>query len=273
MPRLYIVATPIGNLNDVTLRALQVLSNVRLVAAEDTRTTRQLLARHGLRARLTSYNDHNKATKIPLILAELAEGDVALVSEAGVPGLSDPGHDLVVAALGAGFEVSPVPGPSALTAALAASGLPCRRFRYLGFLPRQRGPRRRALAAVATDPDTLVLFESPHRLPALLKDLLVVLGDRQVAVCRELTKLHEEIFRGTLASAIEHFQAPRGEFTLVVAGATGTAAGPPPQAVDVDAELRRLRRQRVPAKEAVAEVSAASGLSRREVYRRWVALP
>lgn len=273
MPRLYIVATPIGNLEDVTLRALRILGEVRLIAAEDTRTTRQLLARYGLRARLTSYNDHNKRAKIPLILADLGQGDVALVSEAGVPGLSDPGHDLVVAALEAGFEVSPVPGPSALTAALAAAGLPCRRFRYVGFLPRQRAARRRALAAAAADPDTLVLFESPHRLPGTLADLLAVLGDRRAAVCRELTKLHEEIFRGTLSSAIQHFQAPRGEFTLVIAGSTDAPEPPPPQDDEVDAELRRLRARRVPAKEAVAQVSAASGLSRREVYRRWLALP
>lgn len=272
MGRLYLVATPIGNLEDVTLRALRILGEVQVVAAEDTRTARRLLQRHGVRARLTSYNDHNAAAKTPVLLSALAEGDVALISEAGMPGVSDPGHELVVAALAAGFEVTPIPGASAVVAAVAASGLPARRFHYLGFLPRQGGPRRRALAAVAAEPDTLVLFESPHRLQAALADLLAVLGDRQVAVCREVTKLHEEIFRGTLAQAQQRFAEPRGEFTLVVAGAGGESVALPDVAGGVDDELRRLREQGVAAREAVAQVARAAGISRREAYRRWLAL-
>ncbi len=272
MGRLYLIATPIGNLEDVTLRALRVLGEVPLVAAEDTRTARRLLQRHGIRARLTSSNEHNRATKTPLLLAALAEGDVALVSEAGMPGVSDPGQELVAAALAAGFEVTPVPGPSAVVAAVAASGLPSRRFHYLGFLPRQGGPRRRALAAVAAEADTLVLFESPHRLQATLADLRAVLGDRQVAVCRELTKLHEEIFRGTLGQARQRFAEPRGEFTLVVAGAGPEAAAVSEAPAGVDRELRRLRERGVPARDAVAQVALSAGISRREAYRRWLAL-
>ncbi|HLA18725.1 MAG TPA: 16S rRNA (cytidine(1402)-2'-O)-methyltransferase [Dehalococcoidia bacterium] len=199
MPTLYVVATPIGNLEDVTLRALRVLREVSLIAAEDTRTTRKLLAAHGIRQRLVSYNDHNKAVRIPRLLHALREGDVALVSEGGTPVISDPGLDLVAAAVDAGFAVTPVPGPSAVTAALAVCGLASRQFTYLGFLPRRAGERRRLLAALRDDPRTLVAFESPHRLRASLTALRDALGDRRVAVCRELTKRFEEVFRGTLS--------------------------------------------------------------------------
>src|SRR3990172_5084178 len=166
MPTLYVVATPIGNLEDVTLRALRVLREVSLIAAEDTRTTRKLLAHHGIRNRLLSYNDHNKAARIPRLLHALREGDVALVSEGGTPVISDPGLDLVAAALEGGFAVTPVPGPSAVTAALAVSGLASRQFTYLGFLPRRAGERQRLFAALRDDPRAIVAFESPHRLRA-----------------------------------------------------------------------------------------------------------
>jgi len=225
MPTLFVVATPIGNLEDVTLRALRVLREVSLIAAEDTRTTRKLLAHHGIRNRLLSYNDHNKAARIPRLLHALREGDVALVSEGGTPVISDPGLDLVAAALDGGFAVTPVPGPSAVTAALAVSGLASRQFTYLGFLPRRAGERRRLFAALRDDPRTLVAFESPHRLRASLTALRDALGDRRVAVCRELTKKFEEVFRGTLSEALDRFAEPRGEFTLVIEGAPQTGVG------------------------------------------------
>jgi len=281
MPTLYVVATPIGNLEDVTLRALRVLREVSLIAAEDTRTTRKLLAAHGIRQRLVSYNDHNKAVRIPRLLHALREGDVALVSEGGTPVISDPGLDLVAAAVDAGFAITPVPGPSAVTAALAVSGLASRQFTYLGFLPRRAGERRRLFAALRDDPRTLVAFESPHRLRASLTALCDALGDRRVAVCRELTKAFEEVYRGTLGEALAHFAEPRGEFTLVIEGAPASAhavaEGDSPRREPVEAsldaaraELSRRRAAGEPAKTVVAEVAARYGLPHREAYRLWL---
>lgn len=219
MPSLYIVATPIGNMEDITLRALRVLREVGLVAAEDTRRTGRLLSAHGIRTPLTSYHEHNENAKLSFILGRLEETDVALVCNAGMPIISDPGYELVRAAAEMGISVVPVPGPSAVMAAMAVSGLPADRFLYMGFLPRRKGKRRRRLEEVATLPYTLVVFETRHRLRASLADILDILGDRPLAVCRELTKLHEEILRGQVGQAIEHFQEPRGEFTLVIGGA------------------------------------------------------
>src|SRR4030042_499328 len=244
MPTLYLVATPIGNLEDVTLRALRILRDVPLIAAEDTRTTRKLLAHHGIRARLTSYHEHNKAQKIPYILSALEHGDVALVSEAGMPAVSDPGVDLVAAAVAADVAVVAVPGPSAVVTALAVSGLPTRQFTYVGFLPRRSTERRRLLSTLAGAPRTLLALESPHRLLASLADLLAVLGDRRIAVRRELTTLHEEVFRGRISEALGHFAAPRGEFTLVIEAAAGQEGAPPDEAA-VRGELRRVRAQGV----------------------------
>jgi 16S rRNA (cytidine1402-2'-O)-methyltransferase len=270
MPTLYLVATPIGNLEDITLRALRVLREVGLIAAEDTRTTRKLLARYGIKTPLTSYNEHNKRAKTPYILDTLKSRDVALVSEAGMPGISDPGYDLLLAAIREGIEVVPIPGPSALTTALAISGLPTHQFLYIGFLPSRSGERVRLLESIATERRTILAFEAPHRLRESLADILKTLGDRRIAVCREMTKLHEEVFRGTVSEALAHFQEPRGEFTLVVEGA------PEREAVRDTAwareALRRLRMEGRKAREAVDRVAAASGLPRREVYRLWLEL-
>ncbi len=270
MGTLYLVSTPIGNLEDVTLRALRVLRDVSLIAAEDTRTTRKLLAHYDIHTSLTSYNEHNRKAKTPRLLAALQDGDVALVSEAGTPAISDPGQDLVAAAWEAGARVVPIPGPSVLTAALAVSGLPARRFLFLGFLPRAAGPLRRLLRSVSEAGETLVAFEAPHRLPRTLAMLRDELGDRPAAVCRELTKVHEEIFRGRLSEAAEHFSEPRGEFTLVVEGGDKrpAAAGTP---ADLSAEIRRLRAAGIPAREALPTLSARFGLSRRQLYRLWLA--
>ena len=270
MPTLYLVATPIGNLEDITLRALRILREVALIAAEDTRTTRKLLAHHGIRARLTSYNDHNKAQKIPYVLSALEHGDVALVSEAGMPAVSDPGVDLVAAAVAAGVAVVAVPGPSAPVTALAVSGLPTRQFTYAGFLPRRRGERRRFLSEFAGQPHTIVALESPHRLLASLADMSAVLGDRRIAVCRELTKLHEEVFRGRISEALAHFVEPRGEFTLVIEGATGIASLAPVDEAIVREELRSLRQRGLGARRAVDDVVSRFGLPRRQVYRLWL---
>ncbi len=223
MPTLYVVATPIGNLEDLSERALRVLREVRLIAAEDTRTTRKILARHGIATPLVSFHEHNKASRLPALLDALAESDVALVSDAGTPLVSDPGYELVVEAVRRGYRVSPVPGPSAVTAALAVAGLPADQFVFLGFLPRDKKARTRLLTEVARQPRTIVAFEAPHRLRASLADVVQALGDRRMAVCRELTKLYEEVFRGTPREALEHFTQPRGEFTLVIEGGAPSA--------------------------------------------------
>jgi len=267
---LYLVSTPIGNLEDVTLRALRLLRSVPLIAAEDTRTTRKLLSHYDIHTSLTSYNEHNRRAKTPRLLEALAKADVALVSEAGTPAISDPGQHLVAAAWEAGIRVVPVPGPSVLTAALAASGLSARRFLYLGFLPRQPGPLRRLLRSVRDAAETLVFFEAPHRLRATLAILHEELGDREAAVCRELTKAHEEVFRGRLSEAAKHFLEPRGEFTLVVEGRSQEAAAVAPPA-DLAAEMKRLRAAGVPAREALPALSLRFGLPRRQLYRLWLA--
>jgi len=264
---LLVVSTPIGNLEDTTIRALRLLREVRLIAAEDTRTTRILLRKYGIHTRTLSYNEHNMRRRTPQLLAALEAGDVALVSEAGTPGLSDPGHELINAAIVAGFPVVPIPGPSALIAALVASGLPMRQFTFLGFLSRRPAERRRSLAHLAGEPQTLVVFESPHRLLALLSDLFFVFGDRRIAVCRELTKAFEEVFRGRISEAVEHFSDPRGEFTIVIEGATN------PQPVSdesVNRHLQEARDRGLSARDAVKAVTAATGRPRRDVYALWL---
>lgn len=271
MGTLYVVATPIGNMEDITLRALRVLKEVEVVAAEDTRSARRLLAHHGLKARLISFYEANKMARLLLLLDTLQQGDLALLSEAGMPVVSDPGRELVAEAAARGFQVVVLPGASAVTSALAVSGFDGNSFRFAGFLPRRAGERRKALASLAANTETLVVFEAPHRLRASLKDMLDILGDRPVAVCRELTKLYEEVFRGTLSEALDYFQEPRGEFTLVLQGAPVK-----PAKGDADAalaELQSLKASGVRAKEAVATASQEFGLSRREAYRLWLALP
>jgi 16S rRNA (cytidine1402-2'-O)-methyltransferase len=270
MPVLYVVATPIGNLEDISLRAIRVLREVKLIAAEDTRKTRRLLAAYDIKTPMTSYYEHNKLTKLDRVLDCLKEGDVALVSEAGMPGISDPGYELIVAAGRQDITVVPVPGPSAITTALAVSGLPTDRFLYIGFLPNKAGARRRALESIVDEPGTLIILEAPHRILAALEDILVALGDRRLAVCRELTKLHEEVFRGTVSEAITHFTAPRGEFTLVIEG-KGTRAKPR-LTEDVEKQLHQMYLAGATVKEAVATVAGETGLPRKELYQTWLRL-
>jgi len=219
---LYLVATPIGNLEDMSPRAVWTLQDVCLIAAEDTRVTRKLLTHFDIHTRLTSYFEHNKLTKLDRILGKLAEGDVALVSDAGTPAINDPGYELVRAALEAGHQVCPIPGPSAPLAALAASGLPTDSFLYLGYLPRKSAERRKLVEQINNLPYTLIFLEAPHRLLKSLADLETALGDRNIAIARELTKVHEEIWRGTISRAKEYYtlNEPRGEFTLIVGGKT-----------------------------------------------------
>jgi 16S rRNA (cytidine1402-2'-O)-methyltransferase len=264
---LYLVATPIGNLGDITLRALEMLAGADVIACEDTRVTRRLTERYGITTPLTPYHEHNAAEARPRLLKRLAEGQaVALVSDAGTPLVSDPGFKLVRAACAAGHSVSALPGASALLAALSVAGLPTDRFFFEGFLPPKPAARRKRIAALAAILATLVLFESGRRLAATLADLAEGLGARAAAICRELTKLHEEVRRGDLAQLARDYAAgaeTRGEIAIVVAPPADAAA----QAGDVDDMLRRAL-ARVSVKDAVGEVALATGRPRREVYRR-----
>ncbi len=271
MATLYLVATPIGNLEDITLRALRVLREVHLIAAEDTRRTRQLLSHYQIAAPLTSYHEHNRRQALPRVLAALQKGDVALVSDAGTPLINDPGAALVQAALAAGHRVAPIPGPNAALTALMASALPADAFLYLGYLPRKKGERRALLQQVADLPYTLLFLETPHRLRAALDDLAAVFGpQRPLTVARELTKLHETFLRGTVADAQAHFAEhdPRGEFVLVVGGS------PPSPTKWPTAALEGAIREGLQAGEnpsALARrLAAASGWKRRDVYARIV---
>lgn len=291
MGTLFIVATPIGNLEDITLRALRVLREVRLIAAEDTRHTRHLLHHYDIHTPCISYHEFNKLARLDDILAALAEGDVALVSDAGTPALSDPGVELVNACLAAGFAVSPLPGPSAPIAALVASGLPTDRFLYLGFLPR-RSPERRALFADLVDLTiSLVCFEAPHRLLDSLNDMLSVLGDRRVAVANDLTKRYEEVRRNRISQLLPHFQEhrPRGEYTLVIEGrmplrtskrdrlrvradSTADSAEGPSEA-EIARRLRELRLQGKNGSAAARIIARELGLQKGVVYQIWLSLP
>jgi 16S rRNA (cytidine1402-2'-O)-methyltransferase len=265
---LYLVATPIGNLEDISPRALRILRSAALIAAEDTRHTRKLLTHFDIHTRLISYHEHNKLSRLDQVLNALQGGDVALVSDAGTPALNDPGYELVRAALQAGFQVSPVPGPSAPIAALVASGLPTDSFLYLGYLPRKESERERLLSQVRALPYTLIFLESPHRLLAALDDLQQGLGDRQSAVARELTKLYEEIYRGSLSQAAAHFKAhpPQGEFTLVVAGETAApAAWAEPQ---IEQAIQEALAAGQPTAQIASQLAEISGWPRREIYQR-----
>ena len=267
MSTLYVVATPIGNLEDITLRALRILGQVKLIAAEDTRKTRHMLKTHGIKTPLTSYHEHNKMTKLGYLLEQMQDGDIALVSEAGMPGLNDPGYELIVAAIQQGITITPIPGASSIITALAVSGLPTDRFLFIGFLPRKKGQRRNFLKSLIDEQATIIALEAPHRIRQSLSDLTEVLGERRVAVCRELTKIYEEIFRGTLSQAYQHFSEPRGEFTLVI---EGNRQQKPLAEEEIKKALKRLHRKGVLGKEAVTQVATQNGLSKREVYKLWL---
>ncbi len=271
MGTLYLVATPIGNLEDITLRALRVLREATLIAAEDTRSARNLLAHFQISTPVTSYFEHNKLRKIDPILDALTRGDVAVISEAGMPGLSDPGYELVVAAIARNIRVVPIPGPSALTAALVASGLPTDQFVYLGFFPRQPTARRKLLKSLTNETRTLVAYEAPHRVRASLDDIERTLGNRKICIARELTKMYEEFIRGSVSQARGHFvvHAPRGEFTFVIGGADQKD----PQILSshwsdarVRSRVKKLIASGIQRTNAVKRVAQESGRDRREVY-------
>lgn len=265
---LYLVPTPIGNLGDMTLRALHTLAGADLIACEDTRVSRKLLEHFGIATATVSYHDHNAAAVRPALLERIADGAaIALISDAGTPAISDPGYKLVREAQDAALPVTVLPGPSSVLTALTASGLPTDRFLFEGFLPAKAGRRQSRIAELARIPASLVLFESGSRIAAALSELAAVLGEREAAICRELTKLHEEVRRAPLPVLAAHYAGEaetRGEFVIVVAPPDESEAL---QADDVDA-LIRAALARVSVKEAVGEIVAATGLPRRDVYRR-----
>jgi len=264
---LYIVPTPIGNLEDITFRAVRVLKEVDLIAAEDTRHTQVLLNHYDIRTSVTSYHEHNERGKARELVEQLRQGrSIALLSDAGTPMISDPGYRLVVEAIRAGVQVIPLPGPSAVTAALSAAGLPTDRFGFEGFLPAKKSERRSALEALKKDTKTLVFYEAPHRLKETLADMAEIFGDREVAIGREISKVHEEFLRGALREilATVEQQTVRGEITLVVQGAT---SGAPVSEEGVISEIRQLAENGMRVKEISELVGAHHGISKREVYR------
>lgn len=264
---LYLVATPIGNLEDITLRALRVLREVGLIAAEDTRTTRHLLQHYQIETPVVSFHEFSSRQRLEELLERLQVGDVALVSDAGTPGLSDPGYPLIQQAIQAKIPIIPIPGATAAITALVASGLPTDNYLFLGFLPRRSAARQQALVEVAHLPYTLVLYESPHRLPAFLAEMEEILGNRWLCVGRELTKLYEEIWRGTVQEARNYFvlERIRGEFTLVVAGMPAQT-----QTIWSEEKVRQLLLEKMTSglshKEAAALVANLSGWQKRQVY-------
>ncbi len=267
MRTLFIVPTPIGNLEDMTLRALRVLREVALIAAEDTRTTRVLLNHYEIRTPLTSYHEHNKLTKLDAIFTALETGDVALVSDAGTPGISDPGYELIKEAIAHGYRVEPLPGATALIPALVASGLPTDGFVYIGFLPRKDRALRDFLKELALERRTWISYESPHRLIDTLEILRSVLGERPVCVARELSKVYEEFFRGTVSQALAHYTAnpPRGEIVIVIGGHVAE-----PEAAWDEARVREALFARLdegePLSSAAKAIAQKSGWERRTVY-------
>jgi len=268
MGTLYLVATPIGNLEDMSPRAIRVLRESTLIAAEDTRHTGKLLKHFGIETPLTSYFEHNKLNKLDFILEKLSQGDVALVSDAGMPAINDPGYELVQAALASNFDVRPVPGPSAPISALAVSGLPTDSFLYLGYLPHKANDRQKFIGQIANSSYTLIFLESPYRIVEALEDLIAILGDRKICVAREMTKMFEEYWRGTVSGAVEYFksQPARGEFTLVVEGKMMDD-----REVWTEAELRAAIDKELEseksAKDISAELAEQSGWNKKDVYR------
>ncbi len=266
MGTLYLVATPIGNLEDITHRAIRILSQVRLIAAEDTRRTGKLLAHYHISTPLISYHEHNKLSRLEDIIGALSQGDVALVSDAGTPGLNDPGYELVRAAIQANFPINPIPGPCAPIAALVASGLPTDAFLYLGYIPRKSGERCRLFNQVRDLTFTLIFLETPHRLLEALGDLQRELGDRSMAIARELTKIHEEIFRGTVSEVRSHFSSKqiRGEITLVIAGQIASPRWSEQQLLSA---LQQSLTLGASPTQIASEISGQSGWERRSIYR------
>lgn len=272
---LYVVGTPIGNLEDITFRAVRILQSVDLIAAEDTRHTGRLLQHFQITAPQISYHDHNQNSRIPELIEKLYQGKaIALVTDAGIPGISDPGYELVKACIEAGISVVPIPGASAVITALSAAGLPTDKFVFEGFLPAKGKERKERLEFLQSEPRTIVFYEAPHRLRQTLQDLADALGaERQIVLGRELTKLHEEFWRGNIERAIAHYQQkePQGEYTLVVAGIP--PAKPQLSEAQLKAELLQLMSQGISRSQASRQLAKITSVSRRHLYQLALAIP
>jgi 16S rRNA (cytidine1402-2'-O)-methyltransferase len=279
---LYVCATPIGNLEDITLRALKVLGEVQLIAAEDTRRTRKLLTHYDIHTPLISYHQHNRLSRIPELVSKLKSGaDIALVSDAGTPGISDPGQEIIQIAIQEGISVIPIPGASAVLAGLIIAGYETDIFTFCGFVPRGRREKRQFLEEVSKWSHTVVLYEAPHRLIDTLQVFGVTMPQRPLAICRELTKVHEEVVRGLPQELLEHFEAvsPRGEFVLVLSAQRGeqldteSNRGEPEEMVPIPAAVLQLMAEGVEKKAAIKQVARERGVSRRDVYRAVIDIP
>jgi 16S rRNA (cytidine1402-2'-O)-methyltransferase len=272
--RLFVVGTPIGNLEDITARALRTLREVDLIACEDTRRTQKLLNHYSIRTDTVSYHEHNELTRAPELIIAMEQGsNIALVSDAGMPVVSDPGYRLIKLAIRHELQVIPIPGPSAFAAALAASGLPIDRFRFLGFLPAKKVARQKALRELKGSDETLVFYEAPHRALEMLTDLRKILADRPVVVAREVTKVYEEFVRGSASEVIERLnkRPPRGEVTVLVGPAAGTEKAVPPEAT-ISEDLAKVMRERdIDERAALKVLARARGISKSEAYRQWQA--
>jgi 16S rRNA (cytidine1402-2'-O)-methyltransferase len=274
-PSLYLIATPIGNLEDITLRALRILKEVDLIACEDTRQTLKLLSHYGIQTRLVSYHEHNEMTKAAELVVDLEGGaKIALVTDAGMPCISDPGFRLIALAIRHHVPVIPIPGASAFLAALVASGLPTDSFRFSGFLPSRSGQRRKLLESIKDSPRTQVFYEAPHRLLETLAEVVEVLGkDRHVVVAREVTKIHEEFLRGRAAEILKQLKARgdvKGEITLLIAKAAEGAAAPAVETVSVAARVRSIMAEdKTDEKAALKKVAKERGIGKSEAYREW----
>jgi 16S rRNA (cytidine1402-2'-O)-methyltransferase len=274
-PALYLVATPIGNLEDITLRALRILREADLIACEDTRQTQKLLNHYGITTRTISYHEHNEMTRAPELVLELEQGSrIALVSDAGMPGISDPGFRLIELAIRHHVPVVPIPGASAFLCALAASGLPTDSFRFSGFLPAKRGQRRQMLESIKDSPRTQVFYEAPHRIKEALEDIAEVLGaDRHVVIAREVTKLHEEFLRGRAHEMLDHLKAQKeikGEITLLIGKAEAGDLRPETSTATVAQRVKQLMAdEKLDEKAALKKVAKEMGIGKSEVYREW----
>jgi len=267
---LYIVGTPIGNLEDITLRALRILREVNLIACEDTRRTRKLLSRYNIHIPLTSYFEHNKITKADFLIRRLKEGkNIALVSDAGMPGISDPGYFIIQKVLKENISIIPIPGPTALISSLVISGLPTDSFIFEGFLPSKKKARCDKLKELSFEKRTIIFYEAPHRLLVTLKDIMEILGDREVSLTRELTKKFEETFRGRVSKAIEKFIHPKGEFTIILKGAQEKEILKERwQNLSILDHLKLvMKEENLSKKEAIKRVAQLRSISKKEVYR------
>ncbi len=274
--KLFVVATPIGNLEDITFRAIRTLKEADLIACEDTRRTQGLLEHYAIRTNMISYHEHNEMTRAPELILLMEEGSrVALVSDAGMPVISDPGYRLVKLAIRHSIPVIPIPGPSAFVATLAAAGLPLDHFRFCGFLPSRRSQRQKSLRALAEASETLIFYEAPHRVVEMLEDVRRALGDRPVVIGREVTKIHEEFLRGLLSEVLEGLKKKpvKGEITVLVAPQeTSRKAEPARPLSSVREEIEKLmRKEKLSEREALKTLARSRGISKSEVYRRWQA--